>query len=137
MAKGESGYVQAQVTVTIGGTYTGGGLAGWSGGTDYQFSVKARSPSFKRPGQDTTDGAYVSQVGGPIKVDVDMTGYYKGTNYPVNFAAYEFVKMIILPWTGFTFTGVVQMQDFTPTGDVEKAAEYSIKGVSDGTFTYS
>ena len=64
--QGYSGYTNSEITVRVGGTYTGGGPAGYVGGTDYSFEVRERNPELDRPRQDTTTGAFKTGVPGPV-----------------------------------------------------------------------
>lgn len=135
MARGESGYVRAEVAVTIGGTYVGEGISTYAGGQTYLFSAKLRETDWQQPRQDTTDTGRRTGVGGPQSRKINLTMYYKGAAYPPDFSQYEVAVFAIAFGGGVTRTQVVLLESFKQTGDIDRALEYTVSGESDGDFS--
>jgi hypothetical protein len=141
-SRGESGYVNAQITVTTGGVYVGGGLAGYQGGTQTMFNVKMRRPGLMRRRIQTTDGALDTATGAPVSIRLDLEGYYRQDKssavpvpYPPQATQTEFVKLQIT--AGYQFNGVIVVERWEFTGDVDGAVAFAIAGETDDIFTFN
>jgi len=134
MGLGESGYVNAEITLTAGpAAYTGGGIAGWTGGTDYVFSVRMRSPNFKRQRQGVTDSFAEDAVGGPVMLTFDLEGFFKGADYPPDVFGDEVIRIACNAI--FDFDAVVLSENFKPVGEIESGVKYTFNGSSVGAFS--
>lgn len=131
MAKGQAGYVNSLIQITTGGAYTGDGINGWAGGNVFAFRVAERHVEVDRPEQTTTDGPYDEAVGGPVKANVRLRGYFKGT-IPDSTMQDEFI--LVEATTAFSFIGVVLVTKFRNVGVVDQAVQFEIEGRTDGTF---
>ena len=136
--RGESGYIHAQCSVTVGGVYSGGGPSGYVGGSTFLFNAKLRENEYKQQRQDTFDGLAGNKstgVGGRVSRAVNLTIYYKGTNYPPDFENFEVAVFQLVFGGGQVRTMVVLIESFKQTGDVEKSLEYTVSGETDDIFT--
>jgi hypothetical protein len=136
MARGQSGYVNASITIETGGTYVGGGVSGWSVGTAATFNVKMRKPSFTRPRLTTTDTGNQEAVGGPISTKLSLEGYFKGITYPPSAAQGEVIKITTVT-AGYVLVAILLVERFEFTGDIDSAVQFAIEGETDGPFTFS
>jgi hypothetical protein len=141
-SRGESGYVNAQITVTTGGVYVGGGIAGYTGGTETMFNVKMRRPGLQRRRIQTTDGALDTATGAPVSLRCDLEGYFRQDkssqvpiNYPPQLSQNEFVKLSVT--AGYQFIGVIVVERWEFTGDVDGAVAFVIAGETDDIFTFN
>jgi hypothetical protein len=137
MARGESGYVNAAISITTGGTYTGGGPSGYTGGSTATLNVKMRKPSVTRPRLTTTDSPTGVQeaVGGPTSVKLSLEGYFKGTAYPPSAAQSEVIKVAVT--AGYALSAVILVERFEFTGDIDSAVQFAIEGETDGAYTFA
>jgi hypothetical protein len=138
MARGEAGFINAEMAVTVGGTVTGEGISGYTGGVTYPFFAKMRENDYQQARNDTTDGSEFNRrtgVPGLTSRKVNMTIYYKGTNYPPDFEQFPEALFQMVFGGGLTRTSLIILESFKQTGDVEKALEYTVTGESDGAFT--
>lgn len=133
MALGESGFVNATLTITVPASYTGGGLAGFVSGSSYQFPVRMRTPEFIRQRQNVTDGAYEDAVGGPMAMGFDAEGFFKGTAYPPNVVMIEYLRVTCT--TIFVFDAVLLIESFKPVGEIEQGVRYTLRGRAVGSYT--
>jgi len=131
---GQSGYLFAEVVVVVGGVYVGGGLTGWSGGTEYTFRFKMRKPGTERGRANTNDGPFGTGVATQTTINFDGSGFYKGEGYPpVELAQDEYVRVQCN--TIFDFDMILLVEKFDPVGDAEGSVEWQLQGKSDGIYT--
>jgi len=135
---GQSGYIHAEVTITAGGVYVGGGIAGWTGGDSFAFAFKIRESGFDRPRANTTDGPNKTGVGGPVSIEFHGEGFFKddgiGNAYPpVEFVSEEYLRVEVN--VGFVYDMIVKVDKFKFSADVEDAVKWTLDGISDGVFS--
>lgn len=138
MARGESGFLNAECAVTVGGNVTGEGISGYTGGTTYQFFAKMRENDYQQARNETSDGSQGNRktgVPGLTSRKMNLTIYYKGTNYPPDFEQFPEAVFQLVFGGGLVRTALIVIESFKQTGDVEKALEYTVTGESDGAFT--
>lgn len=128
---GEAGYVNSTISITTGGSYTGDGINSWAGGDAFTFRVAERHIEPDRPRQTTTDGPYDEGVGGPVKANVRLRGYFKGT---IPDSTFQDEYVLINAITAFTFMGVVLVEKFRCIGVIDQAVQWELEGSTDGTF---
>lgn len=136
--RGEAGFVNAIVQVTVGGTVQGEGISGYKDGVSYQFGAKLRESDYNQARNDTSDGSQGNRrtaVPGMTSRKINMTLYYKGNNYPPDFEQFPEAVFQIVFGGGLTRTSLVLIDSFKQTGDVDKALEYTVSGETDGAFT--
>lgn len=134
--RGQSGYVDSEVTITVDSPYSGAGVAGLNPlvGLPYKFKTKIRESEFVRGRQDTTGEAYRSSVTSEVSRRISLVMYYKGRDYPPDFELYEYVYLE-MTFGKFSRQCVVHVESFRNTGDVERALEYTMSGETDGIVT--
>jgi hypothetical protein len=136
--RGESGYYNSEVTVTLPSAYFGAGIAGFvPSGSDediYDFGARVRESDFQRPRSDLSQPPFKAGVGDTVSRRVSLTLYYKGDNYLPDFEQYEFLLFEIFMGGELSKQFVLLIESFKQTGDVERAVEYAVSGETDGIF---
>lgn len=135
--RGESGYTNADIIVTIPAKYSGAGIAGFEPGDKFIFNAKLRDSEFQRPRVDLTAPPFRAGKSDSVSRRISLTIYYKGTDYPPNFELYEYVLFNIGFGGNIPQQFVLHVEMFKQTGDVERALEYNVVGETDGIFQAS
>lgn len=136
MTKAIAGYTGSNVTITTGGTYTGGGTSGYSGGSTFALCLTDRSYEILRQWAETTCDQYQQGIGTTLSANIEFDATYKDNGDPPATITDEFVKIVMLIGNR-TITGAWFAESFKGTGNAKDAARYAFKGKSDGAFTFA
>lgn len=136
MTRAIAGYTGSNVTITTGGTYTGGGTTGFSGGTTFALCLTDRSYEILRQWADTICDQYQQGIGTTLAANIEFEATYKDNGDPPATITDENVKLVMLIGNR-TLTSIQFVESFKGTGNAKDAARYSFKGKSDGAFTFA
>lgn len=134
MTRAIAGYTGANVTITTGGTYTGGGVSGYSGGSAFVLCLSERSYEILRKWVDTICDQYQQGLGITLGANIQLDGYYRDNGEPPSTITDEVIKISLLIGNR-TLSAAIGVESFKGVGKAGGESAYTLKGRTDGTFT--
>jgi hypothetical protein len=137
--RGIPSYTGSTITISVGGTYIGGGISGWSGGANITITPTERSYEIIRKWVEATCDQYQQGYSGPIGVDLSFEGHWRNNgDPPTNFLTDEMIYVSTFGIGSRNLAGVFFAERFQARGSISQGtSKYTLKGKSDGAVSIS